>query len=196
MKRLDHVVAGCAAIAAMNSGYCAGDEVYINGVALSAETRQALEAAYRTPVAPGRYWYDPISGAWGGEGGPAGGLIHPGLKLGGPLRADASRGNTGVFINGRQLHILDVAALSRCTAVIPGRYWVLASGVGGFEGGPAIFNLATLCNPQRAGGSSTQCENYGGGQFNCSNSNTGIGVIGEGGGKGAVVWGNKVITTP
>lgn len=186
-------VAALGPLCAMSAA--AANDVFINGVALSPDTQRTLEAAYRTPIAPGRYWYDPMSGAWGLEGGPTAGQIHPGLRIGGPLRADASRGNTGVFINGRQLHALDVAALSRCTSVIPGRYWVAANGVGGYEGGPPIFNLAALCGQQNAG-RSTRCDNYGGGQFNCSNPNTGIGMIGEGGGKGAVVWGGKVITTP
>ncbi len=171
------------------------ESVMVNGVALSRDTQRALEARYGVPIAPGRYWYDAFSGAWGVEGGPLVNQIQPGLRLGGPLRADASGGNTGVFINGRELHGLDVAALSRCTTVIPGRYWVAANGVGGYENGPPIFDLAALC-AAKSGGSSTRCSNSGNGQFNCSNSNTGTGVIGEGGGKGAVMWGGKVITTP
>src|SRR5262249_20935756 len=144
--------------------------------------------------------YDPISGAWGREGGPVEGQIHPGLRIGGPLRADASHGRTGVFVNGRQLHSLDGAGLPRCVQVIPGRYWVVANGIGGLEGGPASFNLAQLCGaaggPHRAGGGSTLCENYGGGRFGCGNSNTGIGMISEGGGRGAVFVGGKMVMTP
>jgi hypothetical protein len=177
------------------TGALAGD-VFVNGVALNSDTQRALESAYRTPIAPGRYWYDPMSGAWGLEGGPVAGQIHPGLNLGGPLRADASHGNTGVFINGRQLHPLDVAVLSRCTPVIPGRYWVAANGVGGYEGGPAIFDLAQLCGAKVGGGAPGRCENHGNGQFSCGTGPGGIGMIGEGRGKGAVVWGGKVITTP
>lgn len=170
-------------------------EVTVNRVRLDDRTRVALERAYGVPVAPGRYWYDAFSGVWGVEGGPAQGQIHPGLQLGGPLRADASGGDTGVFVNGRQLHRLDVAALRRCTQVIPGRYWVAANGVGGYEGAPPSFNLAVLCG-NAGGGSSTRCDNYGGGQFNCSNQRTGIGMISEGGGRGAVFVDGKVIMTP
>jgi hypothetical protein len=80
---------------------------------------------------------------------------------------------------------------------MPGRYWVLANGVGGFENLPPSFNLAVLCGGNGGGGgSSTRCENYGNGQFNCSNSRTGIGMIGEGGGKGAVFVDGKVLMTP
>lgn len=171
-------------------------EVFVNAVRLDAQTLAALERGYGVPVQAGRYWYDPMSGVWGLEGGPAAGQIQPGLRLGGALRADASRGATGVFVNGRQLHALDVRALSRCTPVIPGRYWVLANGVGGPEGGPPTFNLAALCGARGGGGSSTRCESYSGGGFNCSNSRTGIGVIGEGGGRGAVFVDGKVLMTP
>jgi hypothetical protein len=188
------VLASCVVFAAATP---AADDTVVNGVALDAATRQALERAYGVPIAAGRYWYDPVSGGWGVQGGPAAGQIHPGLRLGGPLRPDASGGGTGVVVNGRELHPLDVAALRRCTPVIPGRYWVLASGVGGVENMPPSFNLAVLCGGQGGGGgSSTRCENYGGGQFNCSNSRTGIGMIGEGGGKGAVFVDGKVIMTP
>lgn len=172
-------------------------DVFVNGVLLEDSTRQALERSYGVPIKPGRYWYDQVSGVWGREGGPAEGQIHPGLRLGGPLKRDASKGATGVIVNGRELHALDVAALQRCVAVIPGRYWVLANGLGGPEGGPPQFNLAVLCASQaRGGGSSTRCDDYGGGQFNCSNPRTGIGMIGEGGGRGAVFVDGKVIMTP
>jgi hypothetical protein len=172
------------------------DDVVINAVRLDDSARHALENAYGVTIPPGRYWYDPISGVWGVEGGPGQGQIQPGLQLGGPLRADASHGNTGVFVNGRQLHAQDVAALQRCTPVFPGRYWIMANGIGGYEGGPPMFNLAALCGRVSRGGSSTQCDNYGGGQFNCSNPRTGIGVIGEGGGQGAVFVDGKVLMTP
>jgi hypothetical protein len=176
----------------------ADGDVVVNRQALDSTTRQTLEQAYGVPITPGRYWYDTVSGVWGLEGGPAAGQIHPGLRLGGPLRQDASNGHTGVVVNGRELHHLDVAALQRCTPVIPGRYGVLANGVGGPEHGPATFNLAALCGARHgaAGGSSMRCDNYGGGQFNCSNQRTGIGMISEGGGKGAVFVDGKVLMTP
>lgn len=126
----------------------ANAQVVINGKPLDGQEQrllQELERAYNTKVVPGRYWYDARSGLWGHEGNPAEGQILPRLPLGGPLSPAASRGNTGVFVNGRQLHSSEVAYLSRCTTVIPGRYWMDENGFGGYEGGPAIFNLATLC---------------------------------------------------
>ena len=184
-----------AALTVMTSAFAA--EVFVNGARLEDSTRQAPERGYGVPIKPGRYWDDSVSGVWGLEGGPAEGQIHPGLRLGVTLKRDASKGKTGVIVNGRELHALDVAALQRCVRVVPGRYWVLANGVGGTEGGPARFNLAVLCKSQSSGsGSSTRCDDYGGGQFNCSNQRTGIGMSGEGGGRGAVFVDGKVIMTP
>ena len=171
-------------------------DVVVNGVALDAHTRQALERGYGVPIKAGRYWYDTVSGVWGLEGGPAAGQILPGMKLCGPLRRDASKGKTGVIVNGRELHEKDVAALQRCMQVVPGRYWVWANGVGGVQGKPPQFNLAVLCGAKGGGGSSMKCEDYGNGQFNCNNQRTGIGMIGEGGGQGAVFIDGKVIMTP
>jgi hypothetical protein len=171
-------------------------DVVVNGVPLKESVHKSLEREYGVPIKPGRYWYDNVSGVWGREGGPGAGQIHAGLKLGGPIRRDASKGHTGVIVNGRELHALDVAALQRCLVVVPGSYWVLANGVGGVEGGPPQFNLAALCGGGPSGGSSTTCEDYGGGRFNCSNQRTGIGIIGEGGGQGAVFIDGKVIMTP
>jgi hypothetical protein len=187
--------AGLCGIMLVATSALAGD-VVVNGVPLDDSMRQTLERGYSVPIKPGRYWYDAVSGVWGMEGGPGAGQILAGLKLGGPLRRDASKGKTGVIVNGRELHKRDVEALQRCLAVVPGRYWVLANGLGGPEGGPPQFNLAALCGAKSGGGSSTKCEDYGNGQFNCSNQRTSIGMIGEGGGKGAVFIDGKVIMTP
>jgi len=117
--------------------------VVVNGQPLTAETLRALQQAYPVPIAPGRYWYDRVSGAWGVEGAPIAGQMIAGLALGGELRPDASRGNSGVFINGRQLTQGERAYLEQLcqTPVIPARYWILYNGIGGYEGGPPIFNL-------------------------------------------------------
>lgn len=120
----------------------------INGVRLGPSglaVMQQLEAVYGNKVPDGRYWYDPYSGLWGREGEGTAGQILPNLKLGGKLRADASRGNTGVWINGRQLHRTEVQFLNTCVPVVPGRYWMNAQGVGGPEGSPPMYNLAQLC---------------------------------------------------
>jgi hypothetical protein len=140
-------------------------------------------------VPDGSYWYDKVSGAWGRQGGPALGLTLPGLEVGGALRPDASGGNTGVFVNGRELHDLDVLGLRQIAgAVVPGRYWIDAQGNGGYEGGPALFNLALLAQQAAAArgglwrvpGTAGVGESYGGGAWAYGNANTGIGVLSDG----------------
>ena len=143
--------------------------VIVNGVPITAETVRALETYYRTPIAPGRYWYDGFSGAWGYEGRPIAGQMAAGLKLGGPLRADASHGTSGVFVNGRELALVEVAGLQNAcrTPVLRGRYWVNAQGIGGNEGGPPRFNLA-LCGQQNRGGGGSSSRTYCDAGGNCS----------------------------
>ena len=133
--------------------------IVVNAVPLSAETVRQLKQLYPVPIKPGRYWYDAFSGAWGLEGGPIAGQMLPGLALGGPLRADASRGTSGIFINGRHITLSERAYLEQTcrTRTVPGRYWVNARGVGGFENGPAWFDLSRCGRQQRSsGGSSTR----------------------------------------
>jgi hypothetical protein len=118
--------------------------IVVNGQALTAETVRQLQQIYPVAIAPGRYWYDAVSGAYGREGEPIAGQMIAGLSLGGPLEANASRGTSGVFINGRQITAGEQAYIEGLcqTPVAPARYWIMSSGLGGFEGGPAFFNLA------------------------------------------------------
>jgi hypothetical protein len=118
-----------------------------------------IEAMYRMQAPPGDYWYDARSGAAGRWGGPTLGFLPAGLALGGPLPANASGGGngmvTGVFINGRELHPVDVQVMMRIYGqVIPGRWWVDAQGNAGQEGGPALINLVQLAQ-QRGGAASS-----------------------------------------
>lgn len=115
--------------------------VFVNCVRLGDDEVAAIESASNARVQDGRYWYDPACGAWGVEGGPCAGFIQAGGSMGGVLMPNASAGDTGVFINGRELHRLDVAALRRLGPVFPGRYWVDRYGNFGWEGGPMVGNL-------------------------------------------------------
>jgi serine/threonine-protein kinase len=58
--------------------------VVVNGAAIEPDVRAAYERRAGAPMAPGRYWYDPTTGAWGLEGGPALGVTLAGLELGRP----------------------------------------------------------------------------------------------------------------
>lgn len=126
--------------------------VIINGRRLSDQDVETLTRTFRVQVRDGHYWYDRMTGAWGLQGGPTAGFIMAGLSLGGPLREDASHGDTGVFINGRQLHRVDVARLMQIGPVYRGRYWMDAQGNIGLEGQPAILNLWVAAAQARGGG--------------------------------------------
>jgi hypothetical protein len=159
--------------------------VIINRVPLTEQQIAFLEQRLRMRVQEGSYWYDKASGAWGLEGGPTVGVGMAGLNMGGPLRADSSRGNTGVFINGRELHQMDVVGLQQLGPVYRGRYWVDAYGNCGREGGPFVLNLvqvalAAVAQRQAQGGSTV----------------TDIGWLTPGGGQFKNPVGGGILTTP
>jgi len=147
--------------------------VVINRTKLADTQVAALEQKFQVRILDGSYWYDKVCGAWGMEGGPAVGIIRAGLDIGGALRADASGATkTGVFVNGRELHALDVAGLQQITPVAPGRYWVNALGFCGYEGNPIpLLNLAALAEAARA---------KSGGTYHSRSDITGIGSGGDG----------------
>lgn len=135
----------------------AQERVFVNGERVTQDDfvrelgRLGLPMTAQVP--DGDYWYDPVSGLWGVRGGPTIGQMPPGLELGGELEADASGdAGTRIFINGRELHPAEVLYLQGLVgSTIPGRYWMNAVGVGGFEGGPAFFDLLALARQQTAG---------------------------------------------
>jgi hypothetical protein len=127
-------------------------KVIVNSVKLSDHQVAQLEQTYGGAEIPnGEYWYDRISGAWGQRGGPVAGRLMAGLSLGAALRRDASNGNTGVVVNGRELHLTEVMALSQLGPVLPGRYWLDASGNYGYEGGSRMGNLYAAAAPADGG---------------------------------------------
>ena len=110
----------------MSLGVAQPSAVVVNGTSVSRQTLSQLGL----PIPPGRYWYDSECGAWGQEGGSTQGFIRPGLPLPGPLKRDASNGDSGVIINGREATRQDVMVLSQHLGrqISPGRYSVGASG--------------------------------------------------------------------
>ncbi|XP_047338620.1 uncharacterized protein LOC124942205 [Impatiens glandulifera] len=59
-------------------------------------------------IQPGNYWYDFRAGFWGLMGGPCLGIIPPYIdEFNKPMPENCSGGNTGVFVNGRELHQKD-----------------------------------------------------------------------------------------
>lgn len=154
--------------------------VFINGKAISDKDVKAWEQNYRMRIKDGKYWYDPKTGAWGEMGGPCAGFVMPNLDVGAPLAANASKGDTSVFINGRELHRLDVLRLKQVTLVWPGRYWMDANASFGYEGGPMIGNV-WLSAAQRAWGAGGGGGGGGGGRREgilSTYDKTGIAVFG------------------
>jgi hypothetical protein len=148
-------------------------KVVVNQKQLAADEVAVLERQFNIRILNGAYWYDQVSGAWGLQGGPTVGWLPAGLSLGGPLQPDASGGGTGVFINGRELHPMDVQGLRQITPVLPGRYWVNAQGLCGYEGSPfPILDLAALARAAQNRG--------GGGSTFWRNDHTGIGAGSDG----------------
>ncbi len=157
--------AACLFVAALSSqAEARNSAVAINGQQLSQQELAALQSMVG-PVGPGHYWYDPVSGLYGYAGGPTVGQTLAGLRVGGRLRADASGGGTGVYINGREIHPQEYRFLARLYGQVnPGRYWLNAAGIGGYEGGPARFNLRQAIAQAQAGsgGGSVYMPNSGG----------------------------------
>lgn len=151
----------------------ASDGIVVNGVKLTPAEISKFETQFHITMLAGTYWYDAKCGAWGAQDGPTLGFLPANLQLGGPLKADASgRNPTGVFINGRQIHPVDVSALQQITAVLPGHYWVDATGNCGFEGNPTpLANLVQLAQAARA---------QRGGTYHSRSDITGIGSGGDG----------------
>lgn len=143
VERLIRGIEGEASRALRHRGRLAATSrrVIINRSPLLDDEVAALELDLGGRVEDGLYWYDAISGAWGPEGGPTRGFMRPGLSLGGPLRAGASNGSTGIFLNGRELDERECRILRKSAPILPGRYWLNASGEFGGEGGPRIGSL-------------------------------------------------------
>ncbi|KAJ8900622.1 hypothetical protein K2173_025399 [Erythroxylum novogranatense] len=65
------------------------------------------------PIHPGNYWYDYKAGFWGVIGGPCLGIIPPSIEeFNYPIPENCAGGNTGVFVNGRELHHKDMELLA------------------------------------------------------------------------------------
>jgi len=154
----------------------ANPNIIVNGTRLNPQQIQMLRQLLGVPVnasiPSGNYWYDNISGLWGNRGGPSLGQILPGLKLGSPLSSDASNGDTGVFINGREIHRQEFAYLQSLFGTVNrGRYWLNGWGVGDYEGGPPQFDLRAAGKSSGGGyGGYTRRTPFGsvGGDSNCS----------------------------
>ena len=131
------VLSTCVPWAAAQEAHGPGQEVRINGNVLSPEIVGQMEALYGVRPLPGDYWYDTYSGLFGVMGHQAAGMMYPGHAFG-QMPENASNGDTGVFINGRNLTAMEVQyiAVLLQTPAMQGRYWLDAYGNCGMEGLP------------------------------------------------------------
>uniref|UniRef100_A0A0D9V312 Probable zinc-ribbon domain-containing protein n=1 Tax=Leersia perrieri TaxID=77586 RepID=A0A0D9V312_9ORYZ len=86
-------------------------KVSINGHPIS---ERALKKAEKKagPVEPGSYWYDYRAGFWGVMGRECIGIIPPFIReFNYPMASNCATGDTGVFVNGRELHQRDLDLL-------------------------------------------------------------------------------------
>jgi hypothetical protein len=88
-------------------------------------------------------------------GQPPAGFVVAGMELGGgALAPNASRGNTGVFLNGRELTVIEAGFLAQLIPIVEGRYWLDANGNFGVEGSDALFNLFLAASAASSAGPS------------------------------------------
>ncbi|MDF0644463.1 MAG: caspase family protein [Nitrospira sp.] len=152
--------------------------IVVNDVVLDEGWIEAFREAGLQSLTGGRYWFDEISGLWGREGEPPSGksslkkydrfgrvssekllgFIKKKETFPGNLKADASRGATRVFINGRELPEIEVQEMRVYLPTLSsGRYRLDREGYFGPEGQElntvTAMNLNRLKEAQLSGGS-------------------------------------------
>jgi len=157
-----------------------GTGVFINGQELTRDQVMAIAATYRYAPLRGHYWYDSQSGAWGFAGHETVGFLLPGHDFG-PLAADASEGNTGVFINGRQLNMIEAVRIQQTFGAVYQGHWWLDGRTGNFgvEGNPMpVGNLIAMVRAQQ---STRRGDNFWCSTTACGNDNGQSGYVDVGG---------------
>eukprot|EP00268_Persea_americana_P051834 TRINITY_DN575_c1_g1_i3.p1 TRINITY_DN575_c1_g1~~TRINITY_DN575_c1_g1_i3.p1 ORF type:complete len:1076 (-),score=213.75 TRINITY_DN575_c1_g1_i3:541-3768(-) len=87
-------------------------EVSVNGRAIPDQLLWKAEER-AGPISSGNYWYDSQAGFWGVMGQPCLGIIPPFIEeFNYPMAKDCAGGNTGILVNGRELHEEDLDLLS------------------------------------------------------------------------------------
>lgn len=86
--------------------------VFINGQPLPDDAVKKAEKR-AGPIQPGDYWYDFRAGFWGVMGQTCLGIIPPFIEeFYYPMPTNCAAGNTGVYVNGRELHQRDLDLLA------------------------------------------------------------------------------------
>ncbi|MCL7051943.1 hypothetical protein MKW94_006195 [Papaver nudicaule] len=88
------------------------DGVFVNGQLISDRLVKKAEKQ-AGPIRPGSYWYDSRAGFWGVMGQHCLGIIPPCIEeFSCPIPRNCSSGDTGVLVNGRELHQKDLDLLA------------------------------------------------------------------------------------
>ena len=149
--------------------------VIINDVALSNAQIAEIEKTYGVKPKPGNYWYDAKSGLYGVVGYPAYGYMRPNHRFG-SMRRNASKGNTGAFINGRELPPLEYTVWSYMVGswIQPGKYWLDHQGNAGYEGNPTpVINLFVAAKQNGYHGQGGSGDNFWTSRFSAGNYDSG-----------------------
>jgi hypothetical protein len=149
------------------------NDVIINNTILTVEQIQEIRNRYGAEPRPGNYWYDSASGLYGVTGYPSFGFMYPGHNFG-TISRNASAGNTGVIINGRELPQLEWAVWSYILGyyIQPGNYWFDSQGNAGYVGSSIpVVNLFVAARQNSYSGQGGSGDNFWSSRFGAGNSN-------------------------
>lgn len=148
------------------------EEVIINGNEISSEQLAQLESTYQVKAQAGNYWYDSKSGLYGIVGQAAFGFMYADHNFG-DLDLNASSGNTGVIVNGRELPQAEWTVWSQVLGywIQRGSYWFDSKGNAGYEGNPyPLVNLYVAASQNGYNGNSGEGGGFWSTRFSAGNS--------------------------
>lgn len=156
---------------AMNPNNTKSGIVTINGMTLTNSQVAELMNVYGVEPQPGNYWYDTKSGLYGAIGYPAYGIMYAGHDFG-ILRREASNGDTGVIVNGRELPQSEWFVWSQLIGswIQPGDYWLNDNGDAGYVGSPVpSVNLYVKARQNTYSGTGGDGDNFWSSKFSAGN---------------------------